>query len=122
MTLQAALLLWALKRAQKHEDGEIYINFEKHTASPVLDANQSSKPIKLWFCKNSIKSILQHLENSGYIQQTGFEYFQVLHYGWHTTQSFLTEVCNFLVKSILTPIVVSIITTLLTAWVSGLLK
>ena len=122
MTLQSAFLLHKLRRAQLTEDGEVYLDLKEMTASTVHDVNAPCKTVKLRLFRKSINSILQYLESTGYIQQTGYDNFQVLHSGWHTTQSFLTKLCNFLVKSILTPIVVSIITTLLTAWVCGLLK
>ena len=94
MTIQSAILLRKLRRVQIREDGELFVDFGNLTASTANDKMQKVKSVKLKAFQNSIHSILQYLEENGYIQRTGYECFQVLHKGWHPFQEFLFASCQ----------------------------
>lgn len=123
MTVQAFLFLQKLKKVQRLEDscvtiliddlkmGVISLKGEKES-NPVLDIKQN---------KNNFQSILEFLERNNYVtcqeDRLGNKkviFVTVLHDGWHLLQTFISKTISFLFRSIAVPIVVSILTTILT--------
>lgn len=122
MTIQALSFIRKIRKAQITEHGSVYIDFDNMLASTCHTANEPCVTVSLKRYRNSARAILAYLQDLGYIKYDRPDYVDVLHKGWHITQSFVSTLGAFLVKSILIPIVVSIITTLIAAWLSGLLK
>lgn len=71
---------------------------------------------------NEIQSIIKHLIDNGYLV-TGFNEmnFQLTQKGLHPFQAIISMIISFLFRSILVPIVVAILTTLVTLWLKELL-
>ena len=113
MTVQSKRLLKHLKKAQATPDGTIYIDFENMTVSGVHAKGEDFVKVNLEKYRNSIHSILQYLKDQEYIEYTSMGHGKVLHTGWHIAQTAFASLSRFLFKSILVPITVSLLTTVL---------
>lgn len=124
MTIQSMLLLRKLKKAQISETEDVYIDFDKLTASTVHDSGAPYQEVSLSQYASSLSSVLNYLQSEGMIQISGpfDEYIKVCHLGWHSWQRRLTRLGKFLASSIVIPIAVSAVTTLITLWITSLFK
>lgn len=122
MTLQARRLLKHLRKAQMHEDGQIYIDFEELTVTGVHCKGQSYNSVNLKNFKNSIHSILQYLKDLGYVAYDDFGQAKVLHPGWNWMQIQLSRFINFLFTSVFVPIFVSVVTSIIVTVIALLFK
>lgn len=113
MTIQSKCLLRKLKKAQKTEDGEIYIDFEDMTVVTVHTEGSDFTTVKLKRYKDSIHSILSYLKELGYIDFDDFGQAKVLHSGWNWGQMQFSRFISFLFTSILVPIFVSVVTSII---------
>ena len=97
MTIQSLILLRALKKVQISENRNVFVD---HDALEIRTVSSPDKPCKTLSIKkysDSYEAVLQYLKKNGLIEVTG----------------------PFLVKSVVVPIVVSAITTLVTLWITG---
>lgn len=117
MTIQARKLLKYLKKAQAKPDGTIYIDFDEMTASEVHHQGEPFAEISLMKYSHSINSVLQYLKDNGYIDYSSLGHAKVLHAGWHLKQTDFASFPKFLFKSVLVPIVVSVIAAAVTTLV-----
>lgn len=113
MTVQSKRLLKQLKKAQATPDSSVYIDFDGMTVSGVHAKGEDFVKVNLDKYRNSIHSILQYLKDQEYIEYTSLGHAKVLHSGWHVTQTAFSSFSKFLLKSILVPIAVSLLTTVL---------
>lgn len=113
MTRQARRLLAKMKKAQGIPDGTVYIDFDKMTVAGVHAKGEDFVRMNLKQYKGSIHTALQYLQDQGYIEYSSRGYAQVLHAGWHVIQTEFTAFSQFLFKSILVPVAVSLLTTVL---------
>lgn len=118
MTMQALGLLYKLRRAQRYEDAQFGIDFDRNQVVTMLVEKPDSRTINVSLYRNSINKVLEYLEKEGYITINDSGYGQVLHKGWHWGQVFISKLGLFLFKSILVPIFVAFITALITVWVT----
>lgn len=73
--------------------------------------------------RGEIASIISALVKDGYLAYTiNMYHFCLTDRGLHPHQETYTNVKSFLIKSVLVPIVVSVVTTLLTLWITELLQ
>lgn len=112
MTKQAHSVLRKLRRAQITENGEIFINFSDMTASTCHSGDEPCVTVDLSDYRDSLGAILGYLVEQGYIRKRYADYYSVRHSGFHVGQTRWAAFCSFLVQSIVTPIVVTILTTL----------
>ena len=125
MTIQAFWMLHRLKRVQMTEDGSVILNRDDLTMTTLHEVTAPFRRESLARSKDSFDSILEYLERMGAIEITGplNREIMVTHDGWHMWQTALSKAISFLLRSIATPIAVSILTTVLTlkvtAWLSG---
>lgn len=117
MLLQASLLLHKLKKAQQSESGTIHIDGKALKA--CTDSRDGLPPVEVSLSryKSSLIPLLKLLNDNGLIEYRT-TYTQVTMKGWHYWQEQLLSFFAFLAKSIVTPIVVSVLTTLVTLWLS----
>lgn len=121
MTLRAKCLLKKLKKAQKTEDGSVFIDGKNLKAKTQCSNGEETVEVSLKRYRNSLTATLKYLENAGYIEhRTTFT--EVTSKGWHRGEEQFSAFCKFIGCSILTPIVVSVITTLITLWITAMLK
>lgn len=120
MTFQAYSLLRVLRRCQQCEDYTIRIDPNKlEVETSSIYGHPVSASLKRY--KGRLHSMLVALHKAGYLADHPARepyYTQIPHAGWHVVQDVGRKVCAFLAKSILVPIVVSIITAYLTARIS----
>lgn len=112
MTKQAHSVLRKLRKAQITENGEIFINFSDMTASTCHSENQPCVTVDLSAYRDSLGAILCYLTEQGYLRKLYTDYYSVRHPGFHVAQTRWSAFCSFLVQSIVTPIIVTILTTL----------
>lgn len=72
--------------------------------------------------RGELKAIIQCLVDDGYLEEPYAYTFQLTHKGLHYKEYQFEEIKLFLLRSILTPIVVSMATTLLTLWITWLIQ
>lgn len=113
MTIQAMCFLRKLRKAQRTENREVFLNFMNMKAITAHDGSEPYETVELEEFRDSAMPLLRYLEGLGYIQHNGHGTIRVLHAGWHTTQIAVGKLISFLAQSVLIPIVVSIITTLI---------
>lgn len=70
---------------------------------------------------NEASSAFDYLCENGYLKKTQFGY-TLTQKGLHPNRMIWEEIRNFLIKSVIIPIVVSSITTLVTLWITSLLQ
>lgn len=121
MTIQSLILLRALKKVQISENRNVFVD---HDALEIRTVSSPDKPCKTLSIKkysDSYEAVLQYLKKNGLIEVTGpFQNIvTVIHGGWKYWQTFFSHAGQFLVKSVVVPIVVSAITTLVTLWITG---
>lgn len=112
MTKQAHSVLRKLRKAQITENGEIFIDFSDMTASTCHSGSEPCVTVDLSDYRNSLSSILGYLTEQGYLRKLYTDYYSVRHPGFHVGQTRWAAFCSFLVQSIVTPIIVTILTTL----------
>lgn len=118
MTIQALLLLRKLRRAQRYEDAQFGIDFDRNQVVTMLVDKPDRRTINVSRYRNSINKVLEYLKKEGYITVSDGGCGQVLHKGWHWGQVFISKLGVFLFKSILVPVFVAFITALITVWVT----
>lgn len=119
MTFQAYCFLRKMKKAQRQPDGDVYIDFEGLEMMTVVEKGQPRTVVPIRQYKNSICSILDYLKQEKLIVQLGLEHFKLPQAGYYYLQTLLSGLARFLLGSVLVPIVVAIITTLITLWLGG---
>lgn len=112
MTKQAHSVLRKLRKAQITENGEVFINFTDMTACTCHAENEPCVTVDLSDYRDSLDSILGYLTEQGYLRKLYTDYYSVRHPGFHVAQTRWSAFCSFLVQSIVTPIIVTILTTL----------
>ena len=118
MFYQAFVLLKKLKKAQQELDREIFIDYEKNTVSTVHDGTQSFVTVDLQKF-GAPRSVLDYLEKEGYINKKPYgDYFSVTSYGWYYFQITFNKFCAFMFHSVVVPIFVSIITTVIALYLN----
>lgn len=122
MTIQARRLLKKLKKAQFNQDEQIYIDFNEMTVCGVHAEGQPYTECSLKAYKDSIQSILYYLKGLGYIDYDDFGQAKVLHSGWKRGQIHFNRFLNFLLTSIVVPIFVSVVTSILVTLIALFLK
>ena len=122
MTFRAAKLLKLLKQAQMYPDAHLGIDFDEMTAKTIHPLGGDFQEVSLRGFGTSLLSTLDYLEDKEYIvyDYPGGEAY-VKHEGWHRTEEIISAFCAFLAKSVLVPVIVSVITTLVTIWIKQLL-
>lgn len=122
MTLQAILFLHRFKSVQMQENGSVWLDAENKLIQTVKTSPTApSKTYPLTKQWDSVFSIIDYLESKKLLMQTGSAYFSLTHAGFHYLQNILSNIAKFLLKSVLVPIVVAILTTLISLWPKGLL-
>lgn len=118
MTKQSRYVLHQIQKLCKNSSIELYF-IEKDNV--IYKVHNPLIKVKLKKYSGEIGSLFDYLTETGYLIKTRFG-FKLTHKGAHPyAVSFETVKC-FLIKSFLVPIAVSIITTLLTLWLKGLLQ
>lgn len=116
LTFQCIKVLWNLKRLSSNT--ECNISFLYDTTCFCDDDITRTYDYKKY--ESEIESIIQHLVDNGYLQFRDNECnFHLTQKAIHCTATALQEFFLFLFSSIAVPIVVSIITTLITLHITG---
>lgn len=119
-SLQELRLLRLLKAVQQSEMNYVELDFEEKTASTFQLPEASNRPPRsasLSPLFPSLMPTLDALEKHDCIRlvkPNSYCIIQLTHTGWHLSQLLLWKFLCFLGKSVLVPIVVSIITTIIT--------
>lgn len=121
MTIQALWLLGRLKYVQRYKDAYFAIDDETSTIKTMYVAQKDIRKAKLIGYRNSLESTLDHLADHKYIELVDGGG-RVLHAGWHWGQITAGKFANFLFRSVAVPVVVALLTTLITMWLSGSLQ
>lgn len=128
MTKDLIKVLEGLKTAQITEDGNVFLSLQKTAACTLTAEGKPYREFDFSKYKDSIRSILNSLAARGLIESgyPDYEYLHVTHEGWHYRQVLRQEFLSGLFKSVLLPVIVSLLTTLLAllleAWLPQILK
>lgn len=114
MTFSEAKLLGKLKKAQIIKDNCVYIDFDNLTVITVHTANDKYVTVDLDKFSSDLHSILKSLEDKELIEVKGNGYLNVTYSGWNAYRLTVQDAIKFTVRDILVPIIVSIITVVLT--------
>lgn len=119
MTFPALILLHKIRKAQRSEGGWAWIDDEAHTITTVVEGNlfgeNKRNTISLAKKWDSIDSILEYLQSEGLLEYERLHgHLRLNHKGYHYFQD---VVGGFLLKSVVVPIVVAFVTTLITLWI-----
>lgn len=119
VTIQAYLLLRKLKRLQHTEENCIWLDDENYRFVNVSEGNQKERYRKFKWIIGNPKSNIDHLVSEGYVIDLGFSYYQLSYIGYHCIQTVLWKAIGSFVKSVLIPLTVSIIASLLVFHFTG---
>ena len=122
MTIKAYRLLKIIKKAQINESKEVFIDFNERYVCTVSEKNDSKVTIDISEYEQSLLNTLEYLIDSGLIEKnySSSSYVKVTHLGWHFGEITLWKIFSFLMKSIIVPIFVALITAILTITLSKL--
>lgn len=118
MTIQSFITLFKFRICQFAEGELIYIDYKnqcfKRMEPDILPKNKkySEKSIEFSQTPSKLFSVLSSLREDGLIEWEEEDYLKVSHRGCHIGQIILGNVLHFLSHSILLPIVVSLITSI----------
>lgn len=121
MIKNASRILRISKTLVDNEDDEIWVDYDNKHFLKVIEANQVEKSALFPNNEPALKSTLSKLENEGYIKSTGINYYKLTEKGFHYYRYVFSDIRSFLFRSIITPIIVSALTTLITLWLKELL-
>ena len=121
MTKQARKLLKKLKEAQQLEDLAFGIDFDGLEAVTLCMDNEDVKTVDISEHGGALQTTLDYLDDQGDIEMGDSSCGQVLHAGWHRGQILFSKFLQFLIKSVVVPIVVSFLTALITVLVKSYL-
>ena len=125
MTIQAFFLLLILRGVQQNEGYCVEIdNMNTMVSTYGCDVSKTKNRSidKHW---SSVESCIDYLCRDGYLaildetNDSGDMLIKVKHEGFHIIQYLAVRFCKTLTKSVVLPIIVSIITTLITIWING---
>ena len=119
MTISAYRFLRKMKKAQRKPDGQIYIDFDRLEMKTIIEQGEPRTEVSIHAFKRSLYSILDYLKKEGLVTQLSLEGFQLTQSGYHYSQTLLSAAGRFLLASVLVPIIVAAITTLMTMWLTG---
>lgn len=121
MTFEAAFFLHKLKRLQIEPDYLVNINFATFEAiSWNLPAGAKPRTLSFSRYRHSIYSILSYLQGIGFLEKSTISgLYHVTHTGWHHFDVAIRQTIAAVFKSIVLPVVVSVLTTLATLWANG---
>ena len=120
MTIQSIMLLNSL--ASFVVDEETVISFLEHTSS-FCYANDLNKTLDYSKYSHEIHGIIKYLIDEGYLEYAyanNTNFFRLTHRGLHRHQITIQNALDFLYRSIIVPIAVSLATTLITLWLNAL--
>lgn len=129
MTIKSIKFLRKLKNAQIDESHIVWINSDALQAKTISDSSEPCRKVDIKKFKTSIGSVLSHLEKLGFIvfyteediNQTGCYCVKITHSGWCWAQTILFAVIKYAFTSVIMPIAVSVITTLIMLYINGYL-
>lgn len=121
MTVQAFCFLIRAKRVQRSKELAVRVDDGSRTMQTV---SLSGKEIKASVAKvketsSEMYPMLQYLQNKGHVIMYGRKTFSLTHSGFFYVQSIVSDIVSFLFKSIIVPIVVSVVTTLIALWLNN---
>lgn len=119
MTIQSYKVLKDLLKCQIEEGSEIHVEYENEQLLCLEREKWKSNVVPFRYSANEMKSILNNLREEGCISSDSdwFYTLTVTHYGNHTRQRRAELIADFLLKSVLVPIAVSVVTALLTTMI-----
>ena len=79
-----------------------------------------TKSVKMPFDKVKTREILINLSNYGYLTYIGKNRAIIHHHAYHTRELFWQRIGEFLLKSVLVPILVACASSLFTLWLTGI--
>lgn len=116
MIRPARKMLKALRSIVKTEDDVIFIAYQDKTLSLVHNANTPTISIPFPVKDPSPQGTIKALEHDGYIsirEDYGFQYCTLTYKAFHKRRLLLEDIRSFVIRSIIIPISVSIVTTLI---------
>lgn len=116
MIYPARKMLKALRSIVETEDDEIFISFQDKIIFLVQDANRPSISKPFPVKDPSPQGTFKALEQDGYIsinEELGFQYCKLTYKAFHKRKLYLEDIRSFVIKSVIIPISVSILTTLI---------
>lgn len=126
MLYQSRRLLRKLKKIQPALSHSLWLDTEQKRVCLVVESGEKQQTLSL--CKNWSNDyyLFQELVKDGYIEQLDFSHFSLTASGFYFFQNRrqyrLSAIAQFLTTSIAVPIAVSVGTTLLTIWITEILK
>lgn len=118
LTIQGRSLLRELAKVQVTEDGKIVIDTFAMVASRYKDHTKQASLEKYDGMLNSLIDYLRKQDQICLIDtdENNMPVYRVRHLGFHRTQKTMFRIFEFLTKSVLVPIIVSILTALAIAF------
>lgn len=120
MTIQSIMLLNSLASFVVNE--ETIISFLENTSN-FCYVNDLNKTLDYSKYSHEIHGLIKYLVDEGcleYAYENNTNFFKLTHKGLHRHQITIQNALDFLCRSIIVPIVVSLATTLLTLWLNTL--
>ena len=114
MTFSEAKLLGKLKKAQITKDNCVYLDIDKLKATTVHNASDKYVTVDLAGFSSDLHSILKNLEDKKLVEMKGNGYLNVTYPGWCAYRLTVQGAIKFTLRDIIVPIIVSVITVVLT--------
>lgn len=112
MTWQSMIFLKQLKTIQKTEHGMLWIDYDNSQITNVICTGEEEKAISFSKIHGDVYLLVNYLQERNLIQNLGNSTIRLTHGGFHFWQTMFSELVSFVIRSILVPICVSILTTI----------
>ena len=113
MTIQSLIFLYQLKKAQILEEKFVYINDKEKTICTVSEKGGIVHTIDMAKKWNSVHSMLTYLKGYNLGELSKNHYAKLKHAGFHSTQTLISSISNFLLCSIACSFALEFVTTLI---------
>lgn len=112
MTWQSLIFLKQLKTVQITDRSMIWIDNENQKLMTVVHAKEEPKSLNFSQVHGDVWLMVNYLQDRNLVEKLGYSTIRLTHSGFHFPQVIFSELCSFLVRSILVPVGVSVVTTL----------
>lgn len=118
MTIQEFFFLQKIKRAQIHQDRRVIIDWEEKQFRTCKDENRKTRIVRMRYGWSSLDAALEYMAEKDLLHYwSSHNMIQLTFKGFRCKQMMISGFFAFLTKSVIVPIVVSILTTLIVLWI-----
>ena len=120
MTIQVWRLLHVFKKIQGAENSQVRIDTETKIMEPYDQRSGNTRSADISRHWSYLSTGIKYMMTHDLLERGPGNVFQLTHSGYHYWQTAISTFLQFLFRSIVVPITVSVLTTIIALWLNGL--